>query len=151
MPQAIRRTRAKQTDANFDFRQISFYNLNSIEDCYAVFKLKPTCSFKVLREKYIRMSTHYHPRAGINWKTKHFIRVVLAYQCLERYHQERKKNGYIKREEFFRHWQQNHMTHDLDRACAYSRISRVLFERVLYPRFNKIRSINIKASITIIN
>lgn len=141
MHQALQHTEKENREQYSDFRQISFYNLNSVEDCYSVFKLPQNVSEKKIKEKYIKLCNYYHPRRGINWKTKHFIRVVLAYQFIEKINKRRKQVGYVNAEAFFEDWKQQDMIHDLDKAFAYSKIKKEMFERLLYPGFYKFRSI----------
>lgn len=141
MHQALQHTSPSNNKSFSDLKQISFYNLNTMEDCYAVFKLPVNTSEKKLKEKYIKLCDYYHPRKGINWKTAHFIKVVLAYQFIEKLNNKRKKEGYVNANLFFEEWKQQDMMYDLDRAFAYSKLKKELFERLLYPRFYKVRSI----------
>lgn len=141
MHQALQHTRKSKSNDFSDLRQINFYNLNTLEDCYGVFKLPVNTSEKKLKEKYIKLCNYYHPRRGINWKTEHFIKVVLAYQFIEKLIQKRKKQRNFDAEIFFEQWKQQDMMHDLDRAFAYSKMKKEMFERLLYPRFYRLRSI----------
>jgi hypothetical protein len=105
------------------------------ENCFDILNAQPEASFKTLKDQYKRLALHYHPEAGINWKTDRFIKIYLAWNCLKFSYHSQNKDQQVQK------WQSNQFQSDLERALAYASIPLKDFERTLHPGLFILRSI----------
>lgn len=116
--------------------------INSQEDCYKILGVKPGLKFSKIERTYQQEALKYHKFRKVHDSyRKHFIALVLAFECLKYIREYKQIGKHLSQKEIFMKWQENKYAIIIDLATKYLQLKPIEFEGNFYKGFLFIRKV----------